>query len=476
MKKFIYLILIMTVWVASCNPYGSQISQDMVGNYINPHTGEWKYGLFEEFAIYSNDFWDYESITDSEIVISNKSGKKSTLTIQQENDTCLIVNGEKVVKYDEEVDVNMYRMWPFVMVDPHYAACDGIKPDSSSFKNHEYKIDTAVVRLYMRNTAKGIRALNQRDINYTHYIQLFNYLEAKSISAKNLYSTDHYGYCFEYKIPVTGVSELPISELLNHSVYGYNSYANKLLNYVVEPNDTLMFYVYIDNVGIISLNGIGANTLCSGTNGRFNTEKNALMGMDFFPKSLMNNVDELVESKRKESLRLQEIMYTKNINLSEKFKTMVKNKMHYIFLNYMCSLEGGLDSIKNFYPFNEEEIFSTTTAFDFVCKYFSMANNDTLSCNPENLALHPDWIITETSDHGSRLKNPQILKDMGFSDNFIEFFRLMHAVQFYDDFSVFTGGLKDFELHAVMNQITKPDYKAYLEDKIKEKHKFHRFE
>ena len=461
----------MIVGVAACNPYNSQISQDIVGNYINPNTGEWKYGLFEEFAIYNNDFWDYESISDSEIVIANKSGKKNTLNIQQENDTCIIVNGEKLLKYTDTYNYSFVPYGSLDTFDPHYRAFDGIQPDSSSFKKHEYKIDTAVVRLYIRNTAQGLNSFLQRDVNYQHNIQLFNYLEAKNICADNLFPNDHYGYCFEYKIPVIGVSELPMVELLHTNTWGYNSMAAKTFNYVVEPNDTLMFYIHNDKNLIISITDINGSTICSGTNGRFNTERNASMGLAFFTKTLMNNVNELKESKIKETHRLGNMIAHSEVPISEKYKTMVNNKLQYIFLNYMCSLEDGIDSVKNFYPFNEDEIFSTPTAFDFVCKYYKMVNRDTLACNPENLALHPDWIITEFDNNHSVLKNPQLLKDMGFSNDFVEFFRLMNAVQFYDDFSPVTG-LKDFELQSVMNNLTKPDFKAYLDDKIKSKHIF----
>ena len=53
MKRIIFLVAIVTM-LASCNPYGSQIPTDLVGNYVNTENFNWECGLYEEFAIYQN--------------------------------------------------------------------------------------------------------------------------------------------------------------------------------------------------------------------------------------------------------------------------------------------------------------------------------------------------------------------------------------------------------------------------------------
>ena len=62
--------------------------------------------------------------------------------------------------------------------------------------------------------------------------------------------------------------------------------------------------------------------------------------------------------------------------------------------------------------------------------------------------------------------NPEFIKNLGFSDDFIEFFRLSHAVQFFDDFSPRSNDLTEAELQSIMQHITKEDYKAYLVEKM----------
>jgi hypothetical protein len=90
-----------------------------------------------------------------------------------------------------------------------------------------------------------------------------------------------------------------------------------------------------------------------------------------------------------------------------------------------------------------------------------------LPSSPENLAQHPDWIVAENSNgDGAILLDTDYIKSLGLSDDFVEFYRLMHAVQFYDDFSPITP-LTDLEKQNILQNIKRADYKAYFEDKMK---------
>ena len=54
--KRIAIFVAMVALIAACNPYGSEIPREIIGNYT--YRGR-MLGLYEEFAIYQNDFWDY---------------------------------------------------------------------------------------------------------------------------------------------------------------------------------------------------------------------------------------------------------------------------------------------------------------------------------------------------------------------------------------------------------------------------------
>ena len=184
MKKILYL-LVVAVGLTACDPYGSQIPKSLIGNYLNFSNGNWECGLFEEFAIYQNDFWDYESATESEIVLTKKSGEKAVLKFgESSNDfreidgkriNAITINGTKVLKCKIEPD--------FLTADfiSDYQVFDGIEKDTSSFKKHQYAMDTAVVRIYLRNMADGIIPFMKRVVNRQKSIEVFNYLEARNV-------------------------------------------------------------------------------------------------------------------------------------------------------------------------------------------------------------------------------------------------------------------------------------------------------
>ena len=104
MKKII-LSVVTAVMFAACNPYGSEIPKQLVGNWINEQNGNYDYGFFEEFAVIKNDFWKYKSVTEKEIVLENKNTQK-TLSVNVLSDSTITVDGEKYFKiiYPEGVE------------------------------------------------------------------------------------------------------------------------------------------------------------------------------------------------------------------------------------------------------------------------------------------------------------------------------------------------------------------------------------
>jgi len=67
--------LFTSIFLIGCVILNAQIPEALIGNWINEKTNEWEYGFFEEFAIYKNDFWQYESI--------KLKGNKTTLMLDK---------------------------------------------------------------------------------------------------------------------------------------------------------------------------------------------------------------------------------------------------------------------------------------------------------------------------------------------------------------------------------------------------------
>ncbi|MBR4214435.1 MAG: hypothetical protein IKR94_03860 [Bacteroidales bacterium] len=399
------------------------------------------------------------------IGLAKKSGEKVVLYINSENDSCLNINGSLVSKFSLKTsDIRFY----YNQVAPYYENYSGIKKDTSVFKQHKYQMDTAVIRLYVRNLAQGVNAFMKRTVGRLKYIELFNYLETRSIVGAPIDDTDHYGYRYEIKIPVTGVSELTMSDLFGNGKVSYNSGGKVFLNYVVEPGDTLMFYVLEHSQNVFSQVDVACETCCSGGNYRFNAEKNASIGMQMFSGSDT----------------FQKALENSKVPFSDKFIKVANIKRKYKKLRDNWDS----DSLKYVFPISEDEVFSSMTVYEFCLDYIKQ-HADYLVSTPENLAQHPDWIIAEidknndvlvdsksehplldltsrSSNNKNILINPEYVKSLGFSDDFIEFFRFSHAVQFFDDFSPRSNDLTDAELQSIMQHLTKEDYKAYLLEKM----------
>lgn len=452
MKKILYL-LIVAAMLTACTPYGSQIPDSLIGNYLNFSNGKWECGLYEEFAIYQNDFWDYESISDSEIVLSKKSGEKAVLIIDNTSTdyreidgnryNALAINGTQVIKSDLNLEFSHQEILS------SYQQFDGIEKDTSSFKKHKYAMDTALVRVYIRNLAQGARAFFKRSVGRFNQIEVFNYLEARRVSGFPLDSTDHFGYRYEIKIPVTGVSELTMYELFTDGVIDYNSGGKTFMNYIVEPGDTLMFYCLESGKRFVrSLVDIACETYCMGGNYRFNSEKNATIGLQVLS----------------DSTKILNAINSCKVPISDKFLNIQHLKLKYNLLRQKMDS----NSLQSIFPISEDEVFSSISVYEFLLDYIrKYAEN--IESTPENLSQHPDWIIAEVDNNHNRniLINPEFIKNLGFSDDFVEFFRLSHAVQFFDDFSPRSNDLQDYELESIMQHIQQSDYKAYLEEKMK---------
>ncbi len=113
----------------------------VLGNWYEPQANKWTYGFFEKFAIYNNEFWDYQGLEFSANkgkLTLKKGAKVINLVFDKKNDSLLSV------KADDEI-VREYKRAGKSL--PAYQS-----KDESPFKDtHFQQIDTAYITGYLRN-------------------------------------------------------------------------------------------------------------------------------------------------------------------------------------------------------------------------------------------------------------------------------------------------------------------------------------
>ena len=142
MKKSIVILGLILVWCTQ--GLNAQIPETVVGNWINPNTGHWEYGFFEQFAIYQNDFWEYESVVSDKkgntTLVLRKGKEKVSLTLQMKKNHALKLQRgkEKAVSF-----VKMDKIYP-----------DYPQKDLTTFQKPNFKSDSITIIGYYRNREK----------------------------------------------------------------------------------------------------------------------------------------------------------------------------------------------------------------------------------------------------------------------------------------------------------------------------------
>lgn len=112
----------------------------ILGSWTDPETNEWKYGFFEDFAIYKNDFWEYEFIRSkkNKMEVALKKGDERLnlkVFLNAKTDTLCSIVEDKGKKYP-------YVKYS-VLPDYKYA-------DHSKFKDTGYQPDSVTIIGYFR--------------------------------------------------------------------------------------------------------------------------------------------------------------------------------------------------------------------------------------------------------------------------------------------------------------------------------------
>lgn len=116
----------------------------LLGNWSNPETQQWEYGFFEDFAIYQDDFWEYESIRmkgNNANIILKKGSERHALKIalNPQTDSLCILTPTKGKKR------------PFVRYtrQPDYT-----QPDHRAFADNGFRHDSVTIIGFLRNAKR----------------------------------------------------------------------------------------------------------------------------------------------------------------------------------------------------------------------------------------------------------------------------------------------------------------------------------
>ncbi|MBP5364669.1 MAG: hypothetical protein J6Y82_01935 [Bacteroidales bacterium] len=225
MRTLVYIMIVALATIAvSCGAPKSQIPQSLVGCWLNDTTQDWELGLFEDFAIYRNDCWDYASVggdaANADIVLTH-GNKKVNLSINSLTDSTLAIAVGKAAPHRYMRHTSYYL---------HYT-----HPDTTRLETVGLATDTATVIIYGRNTLKGIVSLLFR-------FQQFN---SQSLTSNDPfgckwwvpgapYRKSQFGKCDIVRVPVNGLC----------LVDGLPSPNGKML---LQPGDTLVVFVNVDD-------------------------------------------------------------------------------------------------------------------------------------------------------------------------------------------------------------------------------------
>ena len=459
MKRLTFLIA-MLAFIAACNPYGSQVPENLVGAWINEQNGLWEYGFYEEFAICENDFWLYQSVDGDQIVLRNKGARPGSdgketiaLKINIVNDSAITVNGNRYFKIDYsdcDNDLNYYKAREcaakYVKKMSYFP---DVKEDTADFAPYRYlRNDSATIIYYDRNTAQGIESLMKRYefhkiVRYTDICRLNN-MGFAGYGASPVDTSEHYGERLVYRVPTANVSEIHDGNLLQN--WGSHIYVPLL----IEDDDTLTCYMSRETLDEVPLLN---EYYLMGSNERYMRERtlfyNYLVSkgvteynnhsMEYFgehdPKQ---DYAKRHEQYVADTTLFSEFVAQSKMPISKKFVHYNQNALLYRFAGDVVWLEDADDFYKqNPQLFDEQEIMLCRWGFSFIMDYIirqdSRQHTDdkffgtimSMQADRDNCEKYPDYILCscEERSYDVVLVDPKIVKILGFSDEFLELLR-----------------------------------------------------
>ncbi len=530
MKKLIIISAVLACIIASCNPYGSEISDKLNGCWINPETGEWKYGFFEEFAIYNNDFWRYYSVSDNQIVlykdtatqeffISEKvlpdipDSQKSFISFSFLNDSVLEIDGKRYQKND-------YSRFSYHKGFDFYGCAEyllqkfqnrtDVEVDTTDFEPHSYDFayeDTCMVfRYYHRNTAKGFNSLERRFAKQQFWYEVetnftsFDYM-GRLYGPSWIDTLSHYGCRFE--CPLFGA---PMMTIESFRLFQYGDFSHDV-PYFIEKNDTMMFLANQETFRNDRQRVLRCEHYAMGGNSRYIQEQDALyyyvlinhkgedpLYYNCMPYRARNDLGDSAFFAQRYNIYVGDTTLLYNfikdckVPLSYKFKRFNRNFLFNSFANDVIGCKEADEFFAQDLHLNEDDIMLFPQGGAFIVKYVVYKDSiqycksfpgDTLAhiaVTPENMQKYPDYIPYRCNNNPV-LINPQMVKDLGFSSEFFDWCVFICASQYLsgyyksDDPDTFSGkwlypSVEEYEIDH-LTRIVKEPYAELLQDRIK---------
>lgn len=517
---YMIVLLMMLYAMTSCNPYGSQIPEKLNGCWVSRDNGRWEYGFFEEFAICNNNFWRYYSVSDDEIVLYSKgaaahtknNGKQLgialdstaiTLKISFEGDSILNVNGKRYWQFNTpyELEGTVDGLSQIAHNDfEKLIDYPNTQPDTTDFDATAQ--GNAVVMIYERNTARGIRQFARRfEVNQLDQYRFYNpddtaswskfvgkslggylfYLENNfpwnpSMVGYPLRIVDfdeHYGARYVFNVQVNVLAEFTLN--FNASFYDPRTY-------IIEPGDTLM--LFFDRESASAFGSLVYNHHhIMGTNERFCREVDAFYNdiiwnvntynkdglYDDWNRQQMSDTvyfEQRLKRYAEDSALLERYLTNCPIPMSKKFVRFSRNQLLYNFAADIANNAFADDYLmQKFSRLNEDDLYLSADALNFVKKWILCHNmwlNGNMPVTRENVEQHPDGILYGDYNQGAFLIDAKVLRDMGLSDKFIEDFRysvysdFIWSSKYHNDGS--RDKLEDFEEDNLLRNFTNETY------------------
>ena len=348
-------------------------------------TGEWLIGLFDDYAIYDCEYWEYAEAGKGRYVLT-KDGlrkeirlKKNTVTIDDVKHRTSTLTSKYLPDYPSKDETG----WP-----------KGLPADE----------DSVTLRVCV-NT-------NREKAEFVTFInRMFNDKHVQELT-----SIDTHGR-FEVRMPVNGPSVLGIFNDSHHPLE--HTFWRLLL--AVEGGDTLLLYIDDKNEHTYLMGGKYA---------RFNNE---LLGSDFRPNFVRTNeltIDSTIVQQRHYMAVCQERMdslYAARPNLSRRFQTYYQDDIQYQFAYPMllkCCWPAAGESQSELLQKTEAELnplqwmhselpLMCRHGFGFIIGYYVSALTDVRQ-TPLPLTVHSDFIMQLQQDGKVQLSDEELQKVKGF--------------------------------------------------------------
>ena len=348
-------------------------------------TGEWLIGLFDEYAIYNCEYWDYAEVNKDLLVLA-KDGLQKKIRLKKK---AVTIDGVK-----HKTSALTSKFLPDYPSKDETAWPSGIHSEGDSI--------TLRVCVRKKKAETGFESFIDRMIDH------------KQISGYG--KPDSQGR-FELKMPVNGPTVMIIrndfEHPLEHFFFGYLA---------LENGDTLL--LYIDDVN-------ERTYVMGGKYARFNNE---LLGSDFHPKFVVTDeltIDSTITEQRRHMAACQTRLDSLNAarpNLSRRFRTYYKddiqNQFAYPMLLKCCWPSGG-ESQSELLSKTEAELNPlqwTRSELPLMCRrnfttnivYYIAAQTDIKKPRLKDpsdfiLQLHQEGKVQLTDEELQRIKNFQVL-------------------------------------------------------------------